>query len=75
LPLESNQRVAGIDWTKDDHAVAVVDVSGAVVERFTVARTAAGLRELVRRLGRHQAGRSRSSAAMGRSWRRCSRPV
>jgi transposase len=56
LPLEPNQRVAGIDWAKDDHAVAVVDVSGAVVERFSVAHTAAGLRELVRRLGRHQAG-------------------
>jgi transposase len=54
LPLEPNQRVAG--RAKDDHAVAVVDVSGAVVERFSVAHTAAGLRELVRRLGRHQAG-------------------
>jgi transposase len=55
LPLDPGQRVAGIDWAKDDHAVAVVDAAGTVVERFTVAHTGPGLRELVRRLGRHQA--------------------
>ncbi len=43
-------RTAGVDWARDDHAVAVVDASGQVVERFTVAHTAAGIRDLVRRL-------------------------
>ena len=45
-------RTAGVDWARDDHAVAVVDASGQVVERFSVAHTAAGLRDLVRRLAR-----------------------
>jgi len=41
---------AGIDWAKDDHAVSVVDDAGRQVHRFAVAHSAAGLRELVRRL-------------------------
>lgn len=41
---------AGLDWTTDDHVVAIVDSVGEVVQRFTVPHTAAGLRELVRRL-------------------------
>lgn len=41
-PLEPDQRVAGIDWAKDDHAVAVVDAAGRTVERFTVTHTLAG---------------------------------
>ena len=45
-------RTAGVDWARDDHAVAVVDAGGQVVERFTVAHTAAGLRDLVRRLAK-----------------------
>ena len=47
-----DHRTAGVDWARDDHAVAVVDASGQVVERFTVAHTAAGLRDLVRRLAK-----------------------
>jgi transposase len=43
---------AGIDWASTDHAVCVVDASGKAVARFTVEHTAAGLAELVRRLGR-----------------------
>ena len=54
LPLDPGQRVSGIDWAKDDQAVAVVDAAGRVVERFTVAQSSAGLRELVRRLGHRQ---------------------
>jgi len=56
VPLEAGQRVAGIDWAKDDHVVAVVDAAGRRVERFTVTHTSAGLRELVRRLDRHEVG-------------------
>ena len=43
---------AGIDWASTDHAVAVVDPGGIQLERFTVAHTAPGLRQLTRRLGR-----------------------
>ncbi len=53
LPVPGpGHRTAGVDWARDDHAVAVVDVSGQVVERFTVAHTAAGIRDLVRRLAK-----------------------
>jgi len=45
-------RTAGVDWARDDHAVAVVDASGQVAERFSVAHSAAGLRDLVLRLGK-----------------------
>ena len=45
-------RTAGVDWARDDHAVAIVDTSGQVVERFSVAHTAAGIRDLVRRLAK-----------------------
>lgn len=41
---------AGVDWAKDDHAVAVVDTDGEQIARFTVAHDRTGLRELVRRL-------------------------
>ena len=43
---------AGIDWASADHAVCIVDAAGAVVSRFTVARTAEGLQALVRGLAR-----------------------
>ena len=47
-----SHRTAGVDWARDDHAIAIVDDGGQVVERFTVAHTGAGLRDLVRRLAR-----------------------
>ncbi|WP_241002296.1 IS110 family transposase [Streptomyces sp. CB01881] len=47
---------AGIDWARDDHAVAVVDATGRTLERFTVPHTAQGLRDLPRRLHRAGAG-------------------
>ncbi|TQS04424.1 IS110 family transposase [Microbispora hainanensis] len=43
-------RTAGVDWAGADHAACVVDATGAVVTRFTVQHTDAGLRDLVRRL-------------------------
>ncbi len=43
---------AGIDWASTEHAVAVVDPGGIQLERFTVAHTAPGLRQLVARLRR-----------------------
>ena len=41
---------AGVDWAKDDHAIAIIDPSGGVLDRFAVTHTAAGLKSLVRRL-------------------------
>lgn len=51
--MEFDQVVAGVDWAREDHAVAVVDATGRAVERFTVTHTGAGLRELIGRLRRH----------------------
>jgi len=47
-------RVAGLDWSWEQHAVCVLEPDGAVVERFDVAHDAAGLREARRRLKRHR---------------------
>jgi transposase len=44
----------GIDWASDNHAVAIVGSDGEQLDRFTVTHTAAGLRQLCRRL--HRAG-------------------
>jgi transposase len=38
---------AGIDWSKDDHAVCVVDGCGEPVQRFVVGHSRAGLARLV----------------------------
>lgn len=46
---------AGIDWARDDHAVAIVDGRGRKVADTIVEHTATGLRELVAFLGRHGA--------------------
>jgi transposase len=51
--VEPPRPTGGVDWAKDDHAVAVVDTDGEQVARFTVTHDKAGLRELVRRLLRH----------------------
>jgi transposase len=45
---------AGIDWASQDHAVAIVDGTGVLRDRFSVAHRAADLRRLVARL--HRAG-------------------
>ncbi|MBA2559678.1 MAG: IS110 family transposase [Propionibacteriales bacterium] len=50
-PINGAARVcAGIDWAKDDHVGCIVDADGEVLDRFSVAHTAAGLRRLVARL-------------------------
>jgi transposase len=42
----------GLDWASKEHAVCVLDGTGAVRGRFVVAHSTAGLRELVGRLAR-----------------------
>ncbi len=51
-----NDVTAGVDWARDDHALSVVDGRGREVYRCSVEHTAAGLRELVKSLGRHGVG-------------------
>lgn len=46
----------GIDWARDDHAVAVVDARGRPVHRCVIEDSAAGLRALLRVLGKCGAG-------------------
>ncbi len=48
--MDGIRRFAGIDWAKDRHAVCIIDERGSVVARSEVEHTAAGLRELTRRL-------------------------
>jgi transposase len=48
LPAEpANGLTCGIDWARDDHAVAIVDGQGRQVHRCTVEHSAAGLKEMV----------------------------
>ena len=41
---------AGIDWAAEAHAVCVLDAAGKAADRFTIAHSADGLGQLVRRL-------------------------
>jgi len=52
---ERRSRHAGVDWSWETHAVCVVDDEGQVIERFTVAHSAAGLAQLIERLRRLRA--------------------
>lgn len=45
-----------MDWSRDDHAISVVDDRGREIARCTLTYTAAGLREMVSFLRRHGAG-------------------
>jgi transposase len=48
LPAEpANGLTCGIDWARDDHAIAIIDAQGRQVHRHTVEHNAAGLRELL----------------------------
>lgn len=49
-PRSQPRPTAGVDWAKDDHAVAIVDTEGEPIQRFPVAHDAAGLRTMARRL-------------------------
>jgi transposase len=54
LPEEPPAGVTcGIDWARDDHAVAVVDARGRPVHRCVIENSAAGLRALLKVLGKY----------------------
>lgn len=44
--------LVGLDWASDKHDVCVLDPAGTIAEPFTIAHTADGLLELIRRLRR-----------------------
>ena len=48
----ANGLTCGIDWARDDHAIAIVDAHGREVHRGTIEHSAAGLRELLAVLAR-----------------------
>jgi transposase len=57
LPDEApNGLTCGVDWARDDHAVAIVDARGRQIDRFVVEHSAAGLRGLLSRLARRGVG-------------------
>ena len=56
LPHEPiNGVTAGLDWASADHAISVVDHRGKQLARKTVEHTTAGLRTMVKFLGKHGA--------------------
>jgi transposase len=48
--VEPPRSTGGVDWAKDDHAVAVVAPDGEQIARFSVTHDVAGLRTMIRRL-------------------------
>ena len=52
MAAPANGLTCGIDWARDDHAIAIIDGHGRQVYRGTVEHNAAGLRELVDLLAR-----------------------
>ena len=73
--LPPGGRTAGVDWARDDHAVAIVDAGGGIQERFTVPHSGAGIRALVGHCPRPEPTRSRSNDLTVRSSTRSSRQV
>jgi hypothetical protein len=57
---------AGVDWASRDHAVCVIDNSGATRDCFAVTHDAAGLRELTTRLRRFAPAPAQLSIAIER---------
>ena len=51
-----NGVTGGVDWASEDHAVSIVNDRGLEVARKTVEHTVAGLRALVKFLGKHGVG-------------------
>jgi len=52
----ANGLTAGIDWARDDHALAIVDARGKQIYRDTVEHSDAGLRALLKLLANHGVG-------------------
>lgn len=75
LPEEApNGLTCGIDWARDDHAVAVVDARGRQVHRCVVEHSAVGLRALLGLLGKRGVCEVANERRTALSSRHCSRP-
>ena len=48
----ANGLTCGIDWARDDHAIAILDAAGRAIYRGTVEHSSKGLRELIAVLAR-----------------------
>jgi transposase len=48
-----NGLFCGIDWARDDHAIAIIDSGGRVVFRSVIEHSTKGLRDLIAVLSRH----------------------
>ena len=55
LALSAALYFIGIDWAAEIHAVCVMDPTGKVVSRFTVAHSADGITALIRKLSKYGA--------------------
>ena len=64
---------AGVDWASESMPWPSSTLTGSELERFTVAHTAAGLRQLVRRLQRAGVGRGRDRTSGRAGGRRAAR--
>jgi hypothetical protein len=56
--LSESPFYVGIDWAAETHAVCVLNAAGKVKTEFTIAHTADGFTDLLRRLGRLGTDRS-----------------
>jgi transposase len=66
LSLPESPFYVGVDWAAETHAVCVLDAAGKVKTEFTIAHTADGFADLLRRLGRLGADRADLPVAIER---------
>jgi hypothetical protein len=52
LSLPESSFYVGVDWAAETHADCVLDAAGKIQTEFTIAHTADGFADLLRRLGR-----------------------
>jgi transposase len=66
LSLPEAAFFTGIDWAAETHAVCVLDAAGKIKTQFTIAHSADGFADLLRRLGRLAADRGDVPVAIER---------
>ncbi|WP_170323009.1 IS110 family transposase, partial [Acrocarpospora macrocephala] len=52
VSLPPAQFFAGLNWATEVHAVCVMDTTGTIADRFTIAHTADGIAMLIHRLAK-----------------------
>lgn len=66
MSLPESPYYVGIDWAAELHAVCVLDAAGKITVQFTIAHTADGFADLLRRLGRLTEDRCEVAVAIER---------